>query len=108
MLRPIHCIYNIMDWQADTGMVAITSVVLSLLLQMNYVLLVSITVKHTGWLRYITVLFTGINFVGWLAVVFFSVQQKQYWILALAIGLASTVCLGSIKYWCRYEKELVT
>ncbi|MGK0306742.1 MAG: hypothetical protein ACI8UG_002500 [Gammaproteobacteria bacterium] len=88
------------------GMVAITSVVLSLLLQMAYVLLVSITVKHTGWLRYITVLFTGINFVGWLAVVFFSVQQKQYWILVLAIGLAFTLCLGSIKYWCRYDKEL--
>jgi len=88
------------------GMVAITGVVLSLLLQMTYVLWVSITVKHTGWLRYITVLFTGINFVGWLAVVFFSVQQKQYWILVLAIGLAFTLCLGSIKYWCRYDKEL--
>jgi hypothetical protein len=24
----------------------------------------------------------------------------------LAIGLAFTLCLGSIKYWCRYDKEL--
>ncbi|MEP0177365.1 MAG: hypothetical protein ABJH28_18685 [Paraglaciecola sp.] len=90
------------------GLVAFVGVSLSLLLQMTYVLFVTLKVKNTGGLRYPTVLFTGINFVGWLSVVFFSFHQKFYWGLFLAIGLALVLCFLSIKYWCNYDKELVT
>lgn len=88
------------------GIVAIAGVSLSLLLQMTYVLFVTTKVKNTSWLRYITVLFTAFNFVGWVALVIFSLHQKQYWIFALAIGLAFTLCFACIKYWCGYAKEL--
>ncbi|MFT6910687.1 MAG: hypothetical protein ACJAS1_007420 [Oleiphilaceae bacterium] len=90
------------------GIVALGGVTLSLLLQMTYVLLVTLKVKHIGWLRYITALFTGINFAGWLSAVFFSIQQKNYWILITVIGVALVICIASIKYWCRYDKELAT
>lgn len=88
------------------AIVALAGVTLSLLLQMTYVLFVTLKVKNTGWLRYSTILFTGINFVGWLSVVAFSLEQKLYWALALAIGLALTLCFVSIRYWCHHDKEL--
>jgi hypothetical protein len=88
------------------GVVALGGVILSLLLQMAYVLFVTTKVKSTGWLRYITFVFTGINFVGWLSVMYFSIDQNNYWILMLAVGVALSICSASIKYWCRYDKEL--
>lgn len=88
------------------GLVALLAVALGLLLQMTYVLFVITGVKNTAWLRYVTVLFTAFNFIGWLAVVLFSLQQKQSWILALAIVVAAGLCFTSIKFWCGYAKEL--
>jgi len=88
------------------GSLALAGVILSLLLQTTYVLFVTLKVKNTGWLRYITILFTTINFAGWLSLLFFSASQKSYWVMALAIALAITLCFASIKYWCNYAMEL--
>jgi hypothetical protein len=88
------------------SVVALGGLILSLMLQMAYVLFVTVMVKNTAWLRYVTFVFTAGNFIGWLTVLFLSVEHNNYWILLLAIGSTLAICSASIKYWCRYDKEL--
>jgi hypothetical protein len=85
---------------------AVATVTLSLLLQMTYVFFVTLKIKNTSWLRYLTFTFTAANFIGWIVVVVISVQQKNYWILIATIATVLAICAASIKYWCAYDKEL--